>query len=161
MRELSEDGGDVQPGDNARYVRFALASWNLPPIDISDPKQVEERINNYLQFCADNDRRPQIVGLCNWLGISRSTLNTWKNEEYRTSTHSNIIKKAYSLMEEMWVDYMQNGKISPPTAIFLAKNFFNYKDVADVVVTPNNPMQGLDADTARKRLIESVPDDDE
>jgi len=161
MRELSEDGGDVQPGDNARYVRFALASWNLPPIDISDPKQVEERINNYLQFCADNDRRPQIVGLCNWLGISRSTLNTWKNEEYRTSTHSNIIKKAYSLMEEMWVDYMQNGKISPPTAIFLAKNFFNYKDVADVVVTPNNPMQGLDADTARKRLVEGIPDEDE
>ena len=161
MRELSEDGGDVQPGDNARYVRFALASWNLPPIDISDPKQVEERINNYLQFCADNDRRPQIVGLCNWLGISRSTLNTWKNEEYRTSTHSNIIKKAYSLMEEMWVDYMQNGKISPPTAIFLAKNFFNYKDVADVVVTPNNPMQGLDADTARQRLMDAIPDEDD
>ena len=38
---------------------------------------------------------------------------------------------------------MQNGKISPPTAIFLAKNFFNYKDVADVVVTPNNPMQSI------------------
>lgn len=161
MRELSEDGGDVQPGDNARYVRFALASWNLPPIDISDPKQVEDRINQYLQFCADNDRRPQIVGLCNWLGISRSTLNTWKNEEYRTNTHSNIIKKAYNLMEEMWVDYMQNGKISPPTAIFLAKNFFNYKDVADVVVTPNNPMQGLDADTARQRLMDGIPDDDD
>ena len=115
----------------------------------------------YLQYCADNDRRPQIVGMCNWLGISRSTLNTWKNEEYRTDTHSNIIKKAYNLMEEMWVDYMQNGKISPPTAIFLAKNFFNYKDVADVVVTPNNPMQGLDADTARKRLIDAIPEDDE
>lgn len=159
MKELSADGGNVKPGDNARFVRHALASWNLPPIDISDPKQVENRINQYLQYCVDNDRRPQIVGMCNWLGINRDTLNQWKNGEYRGSTHTDIIKKAYTLMEEMWVDYMQNGKISPPTAIFLAKNFFGYKDVADVVVTPNNPMQGLDVDTARQRLIEGIPDD--
>ena len=64
-------------------------------------------------------------------------------------------------MEEMWVEYMQNGKISPPTAIFLAKNFFNYKDTADVVITPNNPIQDLDAETARKRLLDAIPDEDE
>lgn len=161
MQELTADGGNVEPGDNARFVRHALASWNLPPIDISDPKQVEQRINDYLSYCAENDRRPQIVGMCNWLGINRDTLNQWKNGEYRSNTHTDIIKKAYNLMEEMWVDYMQNGKISPPTAIFLAKNFFNYKDVADVVVTPNNPMQDLDADTARKRLTDAIPVDDD
>ena len=65
------------------------------------------------------------------------------------------------MMEEIWYDMMQNGKINPASGIFLAKNIFGYKDVADVVVTPNNPMQGLDADTARKRLMESVPDEDE
>lgn len=63
-------------------------------------------------------------------------------------------------MEEMWTDYMTNGKISPPTAIFLAKNWYGYKDIADVVVTPNNPLQDVDAETARKRLIEAIPDDD-
>ena len=56
---------------------------------------------------------------------------------------------------------MLNGKINPASGIFLAKNWYGYKDVADVVVTPNNPMQGLDADAARKRLIEAVPDEDE
>ena len=160
-QELTETGGNVEPGDNSRFVRFAMASWNLPPIDISDPKQVEQRINDYLSFCVENDRRPQIVGMCNWLGISRDTLNKWGNGATRSDTHSDIIKKAYNLMEEMWVDYMQNGKISPPTAIFLAKNFFGYKDVADVVVTPNNPMQDLDADTARKRITDGIPIDDE
>lgn len=161
MQELSADGGNVEPGDNSRFVRYAMASWNLPPIDISDPSQVEHRINDYLGYCADNDRRPQIVGMCNWLGISRDTLNKWVRGETRSNTHSDIIKKAYNMMEEMWVDYMQNGKISPPTAIFLAKNFFNYKDVADVVVTPNNPMQDMDAETARQRLIDAIPDEDE
>ena len=161
MKELSEDGGNVQPGDNARFVRQAMASWNLPPIDISDPEQVNDRLQQYFQFCVDNDKRPQIVGMCNWLGICRDTLNSWVRGEYRSDTHSDIIKKAYNMMEEMWVDYMQNGKISPPTAIFLAKNFFNYRDVADVVVTPNNPMQDMDADQARKRIIDAIPPADE
>ena len=152
---------NAEPGDNSRFIRFALTAWNLPPIDISDPKQVEQRIGEYFQHCADNDRRPQVVGMCNWLGISRDTLNKWVNGETRNTTHSDIIKKAYAVMEEMWTDYMQYGKISPPTAIFLAKNWYAYKDVADVVVTPNNPMSELDADTARQRMIEAVPDDED
>ena len=60
----------------------------------------------------------------------------------------------------MWADFMLNGKINPASGIFLSKNWFNYKDVADVVVTPNNPMQGLDAEEAKKRLIEGIPDEE-
>ena len=162
MRELSEEGNDnIEPGDNSRFVRHALASWNLPPIDISDEQQVADRIELYFKYCADNDRRPQVVGLCNWLGISRQTLNEGKNGDVRSATHGDIIKKAYGAMEEMWTDYMLYGKISPPTGIFLSKNWFNYKDVADVVVTPNNPLQDMDADQARKRLMDGIPDDDE
>ena len=161
MKELSADGGDIKPGENSRFVRHALASWGLPPIDISDPKQVEERIGMYFQYCADNDRRPQVVGMCNWLGISRQTMNEWVNGVTRSATHGDIVKRAFGALEEMWTDYMTYGKISPPTGIFLSKNWFNYKDVADVVVTPNNPMQGLDADTARRRLVEAIPDEDE
>lgn len=157
-QELTADGGGtMEPGENARYVRFALASWDLPPIDISDPEQVTERLKLYFKHCAENDRRPQVVGMCNWLGISRDTLNTWKNGEYRTGTHSDIIKKAYAMMEEMWVDYMQNGKISPPTAIFLAKNFFGYKDVADVVVTPNNPYQAASDEELKDKYLTDIP----
>lgn len=161
MQELTENGGNLEPGENSRFVRNALVAWNLPPIDISDPKQVEHRIGEYFQHCIENDRRPQIVSLCNWLGINRDTLNAWKNGDVRGATHSDIIKKAYAFMEELWTDYMQCGKISPPTAIFLAKNWYGYKDVADVVVTPNNPMQDLDAETARQRLIDAIPSDDE
>lgn len=162
MKELSADGNPrIKPGENARFVRHALASWNLPPIDISDPEQVKNRIGEYFTYCIDNDRRPQIVGMCNWLGITRDTLNKCVNGGTRSETHTDIVKKAYETMEEMWTDYMQYGKISPPTAIFLAKNWYGYKDIADVVVTPNNPMQDLDTETARKRLIESIPDADD
>ena len=162
MQELTETGGGtMQHGENSHFVRHAIASWDLPPIDISDPEQVKDRIGMYFDYCSKNDRRPQVVGLCNWLGINRNTLNEWRNGTVRSDTHGDIIKKAYSIMEEMWTDFMLYGKVNPPTGIFLSKNWFNYKDVADVVVTPNNPMQDLDADTARKRLTDAIPVDDD
>lgn len=158
--EVMKDFG-AAPGENAKFIRFALASWDLPPIDISDPEQVKERLNMYFKHCAENDRKPQIVGMCNWLGISRQTLNEWVRGETRAATHGDIIKKAVSFVEEMWADYMQSGKLNPASGIFLAKNWYGYKDVADVVVTPNNPMQDLDADQARKRITDAIPVDDD
>lgn len=162
IHDLSEDGpSGLEPGDNSKFVRHALASWNLPPIDISDPEQVSNRLGEYFRYCMDNDRKPQVVGMCNWLGISRNTLNTWKNGEYRNGTHSDVIRKAYDLLEEIWIDYMQNGKINPATGIFLAKNFWNYKDVADVVVTPNQPYQGASEEDLKQKYLEDMAEDGE
>lgn len=156
----------TEPGDNARFVREARIAFDggrnrtpLPPIDISDSEQVRQRISDYLDFCELNDKKPSPIALANWLGVSRETLNTWKRGEFRADTHSDMIKKAYQLMEEIWYDLMQNGKVNPGSGIFLGKNMFGYKDVADVVVTPNNPLQGMDAESARKRLIEGIPDE--
>lgn len=131
---------NAEPGDNSRYLRYALASWDLPPIDISDPVQVEQRITDYFTYCIDNDRKPNMIGMANWLGVNRDTVKTWKNGEYRGETHSAVIKKAVAMLEELWVDYMQNGKMNPASGIFLGKNMFGYKDTQDVVVTPNNPL---------------------
>ena len=128
---------NTEPGDNARYLRYAMASLNLPPIDISDPKQMEQRINDYFMFCIDNDRKPNMVGMANWLGVDRDTVKTWKTGEYRSNTHSAVIKKAVAILEELWVDYMQNGKMNPASGIFLAKNMFQYRDVIDIA--PGKP----------------------
>lgn len=159
MKDLSEDSGE--PGDNARFVRYALASWDLPPIDISDPEQVKERIGLYFKHCVENDRKPQIVGMCNWLGISRQALNEWKNGVTRSATHGDIVKRACAFIEEIWADLMLNGKINPASGIFLSKNWFNYSDTQQIVVTPNNPLQDLNSEDARKRLVDAIPADDD
>jgi len=152
------DSMDVKPGDNARYVRYAMACWNLPPIDISDPDQVWQRITDYFAYCEQNDRKPQLVGMANWLGISRDTLNSWKRGEYRKDTHSDIIQKAVSALEEMWSEYMLNGKINPASGIFLSKNWFGYRDEQQLVVTPNNPLENADPDEVRRRYLNAIPD---
>lgn len=146
---------NTQPGDNARYLRYAMASWDLPPIDISDPKQVENRIHEYFQYCIDNDRKPNIKGLGNWLGVDATTVNSWRRGEYRSTTHSPLIKKAVDLLEEMWWDYGQNGKTNPASWIFIGKNAFGMKDVQDVVISPqNNGEDDMSADDIAKRYIE-------
>lgn len=135
-KNLNLDNAD--PGDNARYLAHALMVRQLPKIDISDPVQVENRINEYLILCMENDMKPTVKGFCNALGgISRNTLWMWRTGQYRKGTHEEIIVKAYDLLEEMWENYMQNGKINPVAGIFLGKNNFGYQDKQEMVVTPN------------------------
>jgi hypothetical protein len=127
----------TEPGDNSKYIRHALATLNQPPIDIADPQQVEDRIAWYFEHCVTSDMKPTVKGFCNALGVHRDTIHAWKTGEYRAGTHQAIILKAYNLLEEMWENYMINGKINPVTGIFLGKNNFGYADKQEYVLTPN------------------------
>lgn len=130
----------IEPGDNARYLRNAMVAWDLPPIDISDPKQVEHRIQEYFEFCINQDAKPSVPGMGLWLGVDASTVARWRRGDYREDTHRQVIKKAMFVLESLWNDWMQSGKINPASGIFIGKNMFGYKDTQDVVVTPNNPL---------------------
>lgn len=152
----------TEPGDNSRYLRYALVSWDLPPIDISDAEQVKQRIADYFQFCIENDRKPNMIGMANWLGVDRATVNSWKTGEYRSSSHLPVIKKAVDILEELWVDYMQNGKVNPASGIFLGKNMFGYKDVQDVTLTPGSPLGNQPTpEELQKRIEGSVVCDED
>ena len=134
----------TEPGDNSRYLRHALAVYQLPAIDISDAEQVEERIQWYFSHCMENDMKPTVTGLCNALGIDMDTFRRWGNGTYREKTHSGMVKKAYAVLHELWEDYMLNGKINPVAGIFLGKNNFGYTDKQELEVKPVNPMaEGL------------------
>jgi hypothetical protein len=163
-KDLSWSGNkELQPGDNSKFLRHALASWDLPPIDISDASQVAQRIEWFFSHCAEDDMKPTVTGLCNALGIDRSTFYRWGTGEFRkgeTSDHYTLVKKARNILEELWEDYMLNGKINPVTGIFLGKNHFGYADKQEVVLTPNSPLGDTkDTKELEERYIESVVDD--
>ena len=146
---------NVQPGDNSKYLRHALATLNLPPIDIANASQVSERIWWYFNHCAESDMKPTVNGMCNALGIHRDTLHTWRTGEYRADSHQAIIMKAYRVLEELWEDYMLNGKINPVSGIFLSKNlFYGYADKQEFVLTPKNGISEADAATIAAKYDE-------
>ena len=150
---------ETEAGDNARYLRFSLENANMPPIDISDPVQVEERINDYFRRAMENDLKPTVAGLCNCLGISRSTFQSWCSGTTRSATHSATIKKAKQILEEMMESYMQNGKINPVAGIFLMSNNFGYKQKVDVhadVGPAQSVLEGKSAEELRARYADVI-----
>ena len=164
-KDLSWSGNkELKPGDNGKFLRHALASWNLPPIDISDSAQVARRIEWFFNHCAEDDMKPTVTGLCNALGIERQTFYNWGVGKYRNSEgsdHLHLVKKARGILEELWEDYMLNGKINPVSGIFLGENHFGYADKQEVVLTPNDRQtDGIDAAAIRQRYLPEEKDGD-
>ena len=148
----------VEPGDNSRYLAHALAIARMPLIDLNKPEEVRERCDWYFDHCWRNDMKPTVSGLCNAFRISRTTLFDWKRGKFRPNTHQSIILEAYALMENLWEDYMQNGKINPVSGIFLGKNNFGYADKQEYVLTPNQQQEEVDPATIEAKYAE-LPED--
>jgi hypothetical protein len=160
---IGDNGLQVNPGDNAQYLMVSMTLMNLPNIDLHDVEQVNARLTEYFQIHSDNDMKPTVAGMGLALnGMDRRRL--WEIKTDAPSTNKwvtelptpvkDAIKKAYKLMETMWENYMQNGKINPVSGIFLGKNNFGYQDKTEYVLTPNtNNDSDYDADDIKKRYL--------
>ena len=136
-RDLSWKGNEaLQPGDNARYLQQALTVVQWPQIDIADPKQVQERITLYFNYCLENDMKPGVAGISLALGVDRRTFYNWSVGASRQHTHTAIIQHAKQMLESLWESYVMNGRINPVSAIFIAKNHFGYRDQSEFVLSP-------------------------
>lgn len=153
----------TKKGDNARFLRNALAVYDLPPIDISNAEQVSERIGWYFNNCLANDCKPGIAGLCNALGITRMTFFNWQSKVTRDrKEHHELAVRAKGIIEELYEQYMMNGKINPVSGIFLMKNNFEgYYDRQEVVLTPGNPLEPQKNEAELKRLYSANDVEDE
>ena len=153
----------TEPGDNTKYLKLGRELFNLPTIDLKDPVQVVNRLNEFFVIHEEYDMKPTVAGMGMALGLDRRRL--WeiktgvqdRNQDLPTLTRDSI-KKAYEYMEILWENYMQNGKINPVSGIFLGKNNFGYQDKTEYVVTPNvNSDSDYNADDIKKRYLSDSP----
>ena len=160
---IGDNGLMVEKGDNAKYLALGMKLFSLPPIDLKDPEQVNNRLMEFFQMHVEADMKPTVSGMGMALGLDRRRL--WeikvgvsdRNKDLPTATRDSI-KKAYEYMEILWENYMQNGKINPVSGIFLGKNNFGYQDRTEYVVTPNvNNDSDYNADDIRKRYLTDSP----
>ena len=150
-----------------KYIAVSMELTDLPAIDLHDPKQVEDRLRDYFNIHMRYDMKPTVVGMAMALGngITRQTLWAIKNDQpsggagYKTALPSEVadsIKKAYLLLENLWENYMQSGKVNPVAGIFLGKNNYGYQDKTEYVLTPNQQNDNdYSADEIRERYIAS------
>ena len=159
---IGENGYLLEKGDNNKFTSMGLWLMNLPKIDVHDPEAVQQRLNDYFGYMASQDAKPTVAGMAMALGMDRRRLWEIKTGNYHTNKWledlpnevKDSIKKAYSLMEYLWENYMVNGKINPVTGIFLGKNNFGYQDKQEMVLTPNTQNESdFNEDDLRKRYM--------
>ena len=157
---IGDNGLMTEPGDNAKYLSLGLELFKLPSIDLKDPEQVANRLDEFFEIHARYDMKPTVAGMGMALGLDRRRLWEIKTGNFGTQKSlselptltKDSIKKAYEYMEILWENYMQNGKINPVSGIFLGKNNFGYQDKTEYVVTPNtNSDSDYSTDDIRKR----------
>lgn len=131
----------TQPGENTRFLSHDLKLMRLPAIDVNDPAQVQQRIEEYFSICAEDDIKPSVASFALSLGIGRTTLFAWLNGKLGTIKNPesmNTLKRAYDSINSYYEHMMNNGKINPVAGIFLMKNNLGYKDQTDYVVSAGN-----------------------
>ena len=157
---LTDAALNVDAGDNTRFLMANIELMNMPNIDIKNPEEVQQRVNDYFKLYGSYDMKPTVAGLGMALGLDRRRLWEIKTGNYTSSTPKlppeveDTIKKAYKLMENLWETYMNSGKINPVSGIFLGKNNFGYQDKTEYVLTPNQKQESdYNADEISKRYL--------
>ena len=155
---IGDNGLQTEPGDNAKYLAVSMELYKLPAIDLKDPEQVNARLGEYFEIHLKNDLKPTVSGMGMALGLDRRRLWEIKTDNEKAmnlpTLVSDSIKKAYVIMENLWENYMQNGKINPVSGIFLGKNNFGYQDKTEYVLTPNsNNSDDYNAEDIKKRYL--------
>lgn len=148
------------PGDNRTFLRHAMASLQLEPIDISDPEQVWERAIEYLSYCAENDVKANKTGILNWLGIDKTTWSSWARGAFRRDTHMALAKKINGVLEEFNVQILMNAKANPANMIFLLKNDYGWKDQLDIAPVIAQPLGDMPDPKALAAKVEGITEED-
>ena len=134
-------------------LRQSRTSLNLPIINIKNPHEVEQRIDEYFDFCEVNNRPPNMVGLGNWLGVGYKTILTWKNGNWDGDTVGEVVQRALSVIEESLVTQVQDNPKAMVGGMFLLKSMFHYKEQQDIVITAKAQNEELSADEIAKRYL--------
>lgn len=164
---IGNNGLILNEGDNTKYLSINMALMDMPNIDLDDPVAVQQRLMEYFALYAEADTKPTVVGMAAALnGHSRRWLYAVTHDVptggkgYMANIpkeSANYIKKAYILLENLWENYMLNGKVNPVVGIFLGKNNYGYQDKTEYVVTPNTQNEEeYDVNDIKKRYATTI-----
>jgi hypothetical protein len=105
-------------------------------------KEFENKFKEYINYCHDNERMPNVAGFAVFADINQDTF--YAQREY----YSETFKKVNDMLED---EAINNHTLNDARIIFYMKNKCGYKD-----------RQEIDTNTQGKvTIINSLPKDDE
>lgn len=128
--------------DNVNFTLHNLDLVSLPPINVKlvTPEVLQKRCFDYLSICMRNNMKPSLAGLALTLDVSRQTLIDYiTGASQIPKDNEAVLRRFHAFLNALLEDYIQNGKMNPVSAIFIAKNNFGYKDAQEYIV--NNATQ--------------------
>ena len=131
---------------------------------MTNESEVQQRLSEYFELYAKADMKPTVAGMAIalnghnrqwlWAITHDAPLGGRGNETTLPPGVTYTMKKAYFLLENLWENYMQSGKVNPVAGIFLGKNNYGYQDKTEYVLTPNQQNDNdYSADEIRERYI--------
>lgn len=146
---------NVQDPDlNARIIRHGMRVMDLDKCDLSDDDAIRTRICNYFAACEEDQLRPTVEGLANWLGLNRQMLTNIVGGFSQGVTHGltptgcSEIKKGYNILSQLYASNLSEEKGSPVKWIFYGKNNFGYVDQKEQRVIHEDKTKRLSGATA-------------
>lgn len=131
-------------------------------VPLSDPERLTEAVEQYVSVCKEHGLIPSIQGLSAVVGCSRVYLYRYLNE-HPDSPSGVILERCRAGFMAIRQAAVDRGCAAETQGIFLAKNSGQgYEETYVLTPTPRNePFGNMDAEAARQRLIDSIPDDDD
>lgn len=150
---MAKEKEPKEQGVNRRVLKNAMEAWKRPKVDTKDPQAIAQRIEEYLNYCAEQDITPGVAGCASWLGVTYSTLQAWHIGTRGSPEHQAVAAKFYGLIQNVWEQNMNEGIIDKISGIFYGKAFFGLRDTQEIVVQTNGqeqiPIADLIADSKR------------
>ena len=89
--------------------------------DNADIKALDNIFSVYVRLCSKYAVNPTLEAFSFLVDIDRTTFNTWLNGRYRTTEHSDTVKKWLNICKGFLVDNLGNSKGTDANKIFIAK----------------------------------------
>lgn len=131
-------------------------------VNMHDAAAVQRRIDDYFALCVRYDVRPSVAGLAVAFDVHRSMLWKWRRgiDSHLPDASREALERAHVLLNAILEQFLLEGKIHAPTAIFLLKNSFAYKDQVEVTPARQNPLgDPVSIEELRRKYAEGFEDE--
>ena len=161
--EIGDAGISATPEELRELTRHALELFQATPPDLHDPEQVERAIYEYFQSCDRHGVRPANLGLYAALGMTKQDVSATlagKTPNKVSPAVIDLIKKAKLILSTYRESLAMSNKLSPPVAIFWAKNYDQMTDEQRIeITTSTGPAATLSPEEVAKQIEQDIPID--